>query len=405
MIDDIRLTAEWRDSAQTVADYTKSLKDFLRAVRGSHPRLDDLLMQAWKGKRFCYAPLSEELVELDDLLIETFSSRRGDFRNLDVKGKLTGQSLSQFGMGTTFNSRGGELPQQPRRVEQGGFATSMEGGSLLPFNSRKVRIDLPTDAYADMHTHEYLRELLTTVVEVCHPKHLEIGSREFRTAAYGQSFIGGPGQLGQLDCLPAWMTYLNVPGLERYLPDDIDHELLPGGGVLLYVSKQRPLADDPVATAKGKRILAVLRDLRLVQSDLTVLGWPADEEEDHYAHQITGAPAGRVYRVGLSDFSGWDPQRKVLLWTKVFPSIWNWGPSRFEYRAPHHEALDSIPPVAEAMAQLRSLELADAHNVIEWHIGREEMVEPLSALLYHHAGIDRIRLRVLYTPYLEQPKC
>lgn len=401
MIDDIRLNAEWRDSAQTVAGYTESLKIFLRAVRGLHPLLGALMMQAWKGKRFYYAPVSQELDELDALLIQTFSNRRGDYRNLDAKSKLTGQSLAQFGMRTTFHSQSVERPQEPLRVEKGGFATSIDGGSLLPFSSGEIRVDLPTDAYADMHTHAFLRQLLDTVVEVCDPKHIEIGSREFRMAAYGQPFTSD--QIGKLDCLPAWMTYLNVPGLERYLPEDIDHEVLPGGGVLLYVSRQRPSAGDEIAIARGKRVLAVLQDLRLTQSDLTVLGWPADADEDRYAHQITGAPVGRVYRVALADFSGWDADRKVLLWTKVFPARWTWGPLRFEYRAPYHEALDSIPPVAEALRQLRSLELAGADNVIEWHIGREEMVEPLCTLLYNHAGIDKARLRVVYTPYIEQP--
>src|SRR5690606_2662987 len=124
-----------------------------------------------------------------------------------------------------------------------------------------------------------------------------------------------------------------------------------------------------------------------------VHGWPTTQEEQAYASAISGAPPGRVYRVGLADFAGYDASRGVLLDARLFPFE-----NSFDYKPTYVKPLHANNVVAEARRQLRSVELVGADNPIEWHIGVQEMVEPLKVLLHGHAGLSPERLRIVYTP-------
>lgn len=192
------------------------------------------------------------------------------------------------------------------------------------------------------------------------------------------------------------MTYIRLPQLGNFLPSDLDYEETLDGGTLIYASRERPDANDTKALDRARRALDVLDDLCINQEKMLIDGWPDDPKEMAYAHQITGAPPGRTYRVALADFSGYDPQRGVLLWAKLFPQ---WNANIFAYKPTFVKPLECMPVVAEARRQLRSLELVKATNRIEWHVGRQELIEPLRTLLHSHAGVPRDRLSVVYTPF------
>ncbi len=394
MTESIRLFAKWPELSLTTGQYTELAKTLLLQIEELHPRLASLGLLG-KGGRL--VPLSSPFDSLYEALVETRfgHARLVDFSNLDERKRLTPESTNCFGMRmTVFSDSPGDDPWASSSGE-GRIEAGLYTGSSFSFATGDFKLFLPDETCGDLQTEVFVRRAIHAIVSALCPALLSVDSVAFCDAAYGER-IEGHG-FGDRCVWPGWMTYLRVPGLEHYIPADIDSECLPDGGVILFASRARPEAGEPRASNKARRILAVLEDLHLVQSTVTLWGWPVAPEEERYASQITGAPHGYVYRVALSEFSGWDRERQVLLWAHLFPY---WNADRFHWSPQQVKPLETEPVVAEAFKQLRSLELAGSNVPIEWHIGRSELVEPLRTLLHRHAGIDEARLRVVSTPYV-----
>ena len=395
MSESIRLFAHWPDSPLTTGQYTELAKTLLTHVQDLHPKLASLSL--W-GKRSQLVPLVPPFDNLYETLVDTkFGHRRmADFRDLDERKRVTPQSTNGFGM--TMNAFG-DLPEHESHGSGSGYGrieASLSSGSYFEFATSDFKLFLPDETCEELQTEAFVRRAIQAIIAALHPTLINVDSVAFSDAAYGER-LEGHGR-GNRCVWPGWMTYLRVPGLDQHLPGDIDHESLPDGGLILFSSRERPEASDSLVLTKARRILAVLEDFGLVQNTVTLWGWPTFEDEVRYASQITGAPPDRVYRVALSEFSGWDRDRQVLLWAHLFPY---WNADRFHWSPQQVKPLDTEPVVAEASKQLRSLELVGSNVPIEWHIGRSELVEPIRTLLHRHAGIDEARLRVVSTPYRE----
>ena len=395
MSESIRLFAKWPELSLTTGQYTELAKTLLAQLGGLHSRFASLSLL---GKRGQLVPLIPPFDNLYETLVDNKfgHSRMADFRDLDERRRLTPQSTNCFGMRmTTFSDSPEDEPWESSSGD-GRIEASLSTGSPFHFATSDFKLFLPDQTSGELQTEAFVRRAIQAIISALHPSLIKVDSVAFSDAAYGERLEGHG--LGNRCVWPGWMTYLRVPGLEEYLPADIDSESLPDGGLILFSSRKRPEASDLLALTKARRILAVLEDFGLVQNTVTLWGWPTFPDEVRYACQITGAPQDRVYRVALSEFSGWDRERQVLLWAHLFPY---WDADRFHWSPQQVSPLDTEPVVAEAFKQLRSLELVGSNVPIEWHIGRDELVEPLRTLLHRHAGIDEARLRVVSTPYCE----
>ncbi len=132
----------------------------------------------------------------------------------------------------------------------------------------------------------------------------------------------------------------------------------------------------------------VLDDLGLVwHSTYAIHGWPPDEEEWRYEEFISGAPRGRKYRVRCIDFDGYDSQRNVLLYAKLFRRL------RHQRKEWGLRGWDG-PVLNEAKRQVR----AANGTQIEWHVGLEEPAARVRTLLADYTDITESQLKVIYTP-------
>jgi len=190
-----------------------------------------------------------------------------------------------------------------------------------------------------------------------------------------------------------WLFYLPFPHLGQCLPPDIRHEPF-ANGILIETTPHMPDANNPADVAAGKRVRDVLDEFGLVNdATYAIEGWPPDEEETIYEQFISGAPANRKYTVHCINFDGYDPDRKVLLYAKLFRRLKRhkkeWGLRGWDG-----------PVLNEAKRQVRAA--AKAGGVpIEWHIGLEEPAHQVRQLLADYTDITDRQLRVIYTPLQE----
>lgn len=219
--------------------------------------------------------------------------------------------------------------------------------------------------------------MLSAVLEVEDLATGSVGSSAFRDA------VAQDGDLyaGQ------WLLYLPFPHLGSCLPPDIHWEPF-HKGILIQTTPHLPDANNPADVAAGKRVREVLDEFGLAwQSTYAIHGWPPDAEESLYEHFITGAPSGRKYRVRCIDFDGYDADRNVLLYAKLFRSL---------RRQPKHWGLRGWdgPVINEARRQVR----AANGTLVEWHIGLEESAERVRTLLTDYTTIKDTQLKVIFTP-------
>lgn len=169
-----------------------------------------------------------------------------------------------------------------------------------------------------------------------------------------------------------------------------------GPGVLIASTPHLPDANNASDLAAGDNVKAALDDLGLISNaTFAIAGWPPDAEETLYEQYISGAPADRKYTVHCVNFDGYDPDRKVLLYAKLFRRL---------RRHPKEWGLRGWdgPVLNEAKRQVRAA--AKAGGVpIEWHIGLEEPAHAVRQLIEDHTNITERQLTVIYTP-IEQAR-
>lgn len=191
------------------------------------------------------------------------------------------------------------------------------------------------------------------------------------------------------------VTYLNYSPITTYLSDTLDAEFDEKGGISLYATRTGINAEDTVQIEKGLAVRRELDRLHLTQTYYAIKGWPIDQHEVAYAHQITGAPPGRKYLLSFCYFDGYDASRDVLLFAKLFHI--KYQPNYTMLRVEEHCA----QYVAEARRQIDAVDTAGLETPIEWHIGIELHAKNLQAVFAYHK-IPESRLKVIYTSYEEK---
>jgi hypothetical protein len=188
-------------------------------------------------------------------------------------------------------------------------------------------------------------------------------------------------------CAGDWLYYFPFDDLSDALPPDIANERF-FGGTVIQTSPHLPDPGNPAHLQYALRVREALDHLGLVwHSTYAIHGWPPDEEEWRYEEFITGAPRGRKYRVRCIDFDGYDAQRDVLLYAKLFRRL------RHQRKEWGLRGWDG-PVLNEARRQVR----AANGTQIEWHVGLEEPAARVRTLLADYTDFKDEQLRVIYTP-------
>lgn len=305
-----------------------------------------------------------------------------DFMNLRCAGRLDDGALSRIGFSITYGTRASGTSMIS--TANGGIRMSLQGVSACEEPSAQAVLQLPFDTRSDIHSNLSIRRLLETILNEWDCDVGGVYLREHRRRINSGEEASYAGQ---------WLYYLPFPSLANCLPPDIRREPF-ANGILIETTPHMPDANNPADIAAGNRVRDVLDEFGLVNdATYAIEGWPPDHEEQLYEQFISGAPADRKYTVHCINFDGYDPDRKVLLYAKLFRRLKR-HPKKWGLRG-----WDG-PVLNEAKRQVRAA--AKAGGVpIEWHIGLEEPAHQVRQLLADYTNITEQQLRVIYTPLEE----
>lgn len=371
-------TASRYGRPDTLSSYQQKSRRVLVGLRRLHSLFERLTVVGTEAT----APLSEDLIGLDSL-IEThaFSAgHRDDYLDLRSDGRLSGRSMSRIGFSIAYCSTDVHN-DSILALEQGGVDLTLQGCSAGMEPSAYANLKLPTNADPDLRAVATIKSMLKTLVEEWQGTLGGVSLARYQQAIRGSDRISYAGQ---------WLFYLPFPSLAKCLPPDIHHEPF-ANGILIETTPHLPDANNPADVTAGKRVRDVLDEFGFINdATYAIEGWPPDAEETRYEQFISGAPPGRKYTFHCVNFDGYDPDRKVLLYAKLFRRL---------KRHPKEWGLRGWdgPVLNEAKRQVRAA--AKAGGVpIEWHIGLEEPAHAVSQLLTEHTSITERQLRVIHTP-------
>jgi hypothetical protein len=282
--------------------------------------------------------------------------------------------VSKRGFSLVFYSRSDE--NSIVSIENGGFELAIDGASS---NSRSGTISLrfSTDFFDTSIVAERAEQLIRITREswAYRVVSLRLPAFEKMTQQSGDTHSG------------QWKLFLPFGDLDVCLASDAGIRCF-AGGTLVTTTPHIPQTSNPSDIAAAKRLREALDHLGLVwHSTYAIHGWPPDEEEWRYEEFITGAPHDRKYRVRCIDFDGYDSQRDVLLYAKLFRRL---RQQRKEWGLRGWDG----PVLNEARRQVR----AANGTQIEWHVGLEEPAARVRTLLADYTDFREEQLRVIHTP-------
>lgn len=359
----------------TLAEYQKLSRSYLQDMRNLHSAFKDLSVLGVDD----FVPLRADLSDLEHQILKIVSQpkERESYLNPSAGDLCLADTMSRIGFSVTYLSHSGSEKRSHLPVELGGVKLILRANSASTETSGGVILTLPTKEHGELHSAANVRRFLAAALTSWDSTVGSVRSLRYEKAVEhaGDLYSG------------QWLLYLPFPYLAECLPPDIHWEPF-HNGILIQTTPHPPNADDPADVAAGKRVREVLDQFGLAwQSTYAIHGWPPDEEEWRYEEFITGAPSGRKYRVHCIDFDGYDPQRKVLLYAKLFRRL---------RRQPRQWGLRGWdgPVINEARRQVR----AANGEPIEWHIGLEEPADRVRTLLADHTDITESQLKVIHTP-------
>jgi hypothetical protein len=359
----------------TLAGYQRLSRSLLERLRQIHPIFGRLSVLASSD----FSPISEDFSDLEERIVSVVSEENKRRRYLDETSgsELTPSTLSRDGFSVTYFSHRDDAIRSPLSTQDGGIELTVRGCSVSPEPSASIILKLPTNRYGELHTKQVLHRLLAATLEAWRGTFGSVGSHLFKKA------VALPGDF----CAGDWLCYLPFPQLGECLASDIRwspfHE-----GIMIETTSHPLDVNNLTDVLAAKRVREALDNFGLVwNSGYAIHGWPPDEEEWRYEEFITGVPSGRKYQVGCIDFDGYDAERRMLLYAKLF---------RLLRRQPRQWGLRGWdgPVINEARRQVRA-----ANGIpVEWHVGLEESAERVRTLLAEYTDITEKQLKVIYTP-------
>lgn len=362
-----------------LGEYQELSRHYLLRMREVHPLFTHLAVLGTQN----FSPLSENLEDLDQKILEVVSEPRQRETQLGSSSTRppSPDTVSTVGFAVTFFSRTEGAEGTHLAVDEGGFELTIRGNGASIEGNGGVNLVLPLASDAiDVQKPTMILRLAASLLEVGQVTVLAVGqvAYEKKVKKAGDLYSG------------QWLLYLPFPDLGTYLPDDIHWEPF-HKGILIQTTPHLPDAENPADVAAGKRVREVLDEFGFAwHSTYAIHGWPPDAEEWRYEEFITGAPPDRKYRVRCVDFDGYDSEREVLLYAKLFRRL---------RRQPKQWGLRGWdgPVINEARRQVR----AANGTPIEWHIGLEESADRARTLLAEYTGIAEARLKIIHTPFPE----
>ena len=363
----------------TLKAYQDRSRHFLSRLLASHPDFGPLLAVGSNCTRA--VPLNRVSMEDDIAAVVYDEAHLSDYLHLTPSGHLHADSLSRIGFSITYGSLDAH-GQSMLSMEDGGMRLRLQGVSAGVESETSACLELiePTLDGGPALARD-LRQLLHLVLANWQCTFGGVALTRYQAAIKPKNQASYAGQ---------WLYYLPFPNLASCLPPDIRHEPF-ANGILIETTPHLPDANNPADIAAGNRVRDVLDEFGLINdATYAIEGWPPDQEESLYEQFISGAPADRKYAVHCINFDGYDPDRKVLLYAKLFRRL---------KRHPKEWGLRGWdgPVLNEAKRQVRAA--AKAGGVpIEWHIGLEEPAHQVRQLLADYTNITETQLRVIYTP-------
>ena len=365
----------------SLKEYQDASREFLAAFQRRFEGFRNLLAVGHEQER----RISPDLTGIDDDIAAAVfdEGHPSDYLHLTGSGHLGPYSQSRIGFALTYNVLDASgRAMQP--IENGGICLRLRGTSASIEPEASAAMELPMPSVAGLATDEDCRSILSHLIANWPADVGGVSIRGFRQSVRGTASASYAGQ---------WLYYLPFPHLARCLPPDIHHEPF-ASGILIQTTPHMPDANNPADVAAGKRVAEVLDEFGLINdATYAISGWPPDQQETIYEQFITGAPPNRKYSVHCINFDGYDPERKVLLYAKLFRRL---------QRHPKEWGLRGWdgPVLNEAKRQVRAA--AKAGGVpIEWHVGFEEPALQVRQLLADYTNITEQQLRVIYTPLEE----
>jgi len=204
-----------------------------------------------------------------------------------------------------------------------------------------------------------------------------------------------------------WMGYLRRPGLGEVMPETLplfEYEKDPLNDSVSYrLTKEMPDSNNVGHKQKIFALQSALDTCLIsdVMDETSSFEGPWGYHDDKYAAQITGAPLGVKYMVRCAEFDGYDVERKVLIFARLF----------YITIVPRLERVKQL--IAEkdyswmrltyfsayAYHQMTTLDYIQDKTPIEWHIGIKEHADVIACLFKEGLQIPEGRLKVIYTPY------
>jgi len=371
-------TASQYGSADTLRNYQRKSRCVLQRLREIHPIFGHLTAVGTAST----VPVLDDLSGLEKLIeSQVFSSTHiDDYIALRADGRLSAESMSRIGFSLAYCSTD-ERNNSIVPPDQGGVDLTLQGASAAVESNSAANLKFAADATSNLCSKATLKAMLLMLSEEWRSQLGGVSLKEYQQAVRGNDRASYAGQ---------WLFYLPFPGLANCLPPDIHHEPF-ANGILIETTPHIPDANNPADIAAGKRVRDVLDEFGLINdATYAIEGWPPDQDETLYEQFISGAPAGRKYTVHCVNFDGYDPDRKVLLYAKLFRRLKrhpkDWGLRGWDG-----------PVLNEAKRQVRAA--AKAGGVpIEWHIGLKEPAHAVRQLLKDHTNITDQQLQVFYTP-------
>lgn len=130
-------------------------------------------------------------------------------------------------------------------------------------------------------------------------------------------------------------------------------------------------------------------------------GLPLDADEQVYLEQVTETPADRGYAVAFTVFDGYDAERGVLLYARLFKTILKgYSFNLLPHMRDDAPLIGGLFFVGQARQQLAALDHARSAHPIEWHVADAELARTLAMLLNDWLQIPPARLTVHHTPFI-----
>ena len=387
------LWAAWDGRIQPLGEIAAHLRRFLALLRDLHPDFGHWQLLGSK----CYETLAPDYADLEPLLIGAARPRKSErerYSALDDKFNLTPASESGRGFSFSFYTSSAGTASGMKHGRPDYVEVNIDAGGSY---NNSIQIIFPAGR-ADLLGHDLVRQMLLATIDCWHAACAQVFSPAFVAALQA----GRQQEFGMLRA--PWFAYLRHPLLAASLRPEVPCRLdrLGSDGLLFTLTPQAP---DPARAEDVQRArqLQALFDFVRCDHRVTLFGWPGDPDEARYTAQVTGAPPGRAYVVAFAAFDGYDAERKVLLYARLFRVDPGWGADLHPAYRDDPARLEALPFVVQARQHLAAVEYAGANTPIEWHVGIRDTAAALATLLNEWAAIPRQRLRVVYTPCEPQP--